>query len=55
MSAAMIPLAIEALVQLVPLVTAVMAQVKTGTQPTAEQIAELDAALDKADQAIQAA
>ncbi len=55
MSAAMIPLAIEALTQLVPLVTTLLDQAKNGTQPTPEQIAALDAALDKADQAIQSA
>ena len=55
MSASMIPLAIEALTQLVPLVTTLIQQSKSGTQPTAQQIAELDAALDKANEAIQAA
>lgn len=53
MSAAMTPLAVEALIQLVPLATTLIDQVKNGTQPTPEQIAALDAALDKANEAIQ--
>lgn len=54
MSAAMIPLAVEALVQLIPLVRTLVDQAQNGTVPTAADIAALNTALDKADDAIQA-
>lgn len=56
MSAAMIPIAVEALTELIPLVKDMFDQAKASENPpTAEQEAAMDAALDKADAAIQAA
>lgn len=55
MSAAVAGLALEALVQLIPLVQTLVAQAKDGSVPTAEQEAAVDAALDKAQAAIDAA
>lgn len=49
-----IPLAIELLIELVPLVKTVVAQAKSGIPPTADQEAALDATLDKVDAIIQA-
>lgn len=55
MSAAVVTLVVEALTQLVPLVISLREQAQNGSPPTPEQEAAIDAALEKAEAAIQAA
>lgn len=54
MSAAMIPLAIQALTELIPIVQNLIQQAQSGQVPTEEQIAAAEAAVDQANAAIQA-
>ncbi len=50
-----VPLAIEALVELIPVVQALVQTAKSGQTPTADDIAVAEMAIDKANAAIQAA
>lgn len=54
MSATIVPLVIEALTELIPLVRMLMDQAKNGTVPSADDEAKVNAALDAANAAIQA-
>ena len=49
-----IPLVIEALTALIPVVQTLIQQAQSGAVPTADQIAAAEAAIDKANEAIQA-
>lgn len=50
-----VSLIVTAITELIPLVTMLLDRAKTGTPPTAEEEAQVNAALDAANAAIQAA